>query len=192
MNTGSRPQARVATRASHLMWSAGLPCLLVFLLVCVTACNPTVEFDVDVDSEATVERGSVLEGLLEAFAFGDFVNMDVSSTSEFENHHAEKERVVNARLVRATLTITAPEQQDFDFIEHIAFFVSAPGQPEREVASKQVPRDVRSFELEMPDLDLAPYVRADTMSLTTEVTGRRPSEDTTLRAALRFHIEAAL
>lgn len=161
-------------------------------LLCLPGCAPTVAFDVDVSGQTTVQRGTLLEELLEQFSFGAFMNMDVSSTSEFENNQAEKDRVVEARLVGATLTITAPEGQDFDFIDEITFFVEAPGQPEREVASKAVPRGVDTFQLDLEDVDLAPYVRAETMSVTTEVTGRRPDEDTTIRADLVFHIVAAL
>ena len=178
MQTGSMGHFVLVTAMFGLAWLAG--------------CEPTVAFDVDVSGQTTVEGGGLLEDLLDQFSFGDLANMDISSTAEFQNNQAEKERVSEARLTKVALTITAPEGQDFDFINEITFFVTAPGQPEREVATKAVPRGVRTFELDLADVDLAPYVRADQMSLTTAVNGRRPTEDTTIQADLVLHIIAAL
>lgn len=161
-------------------------------LTLFAACAPTVSFDVDINTETVVESGTLVEGLLEQMRFGDLVSMDVSSTEEFQNNQAEKERVIEARLREARLLIAAPKGQTFDFIDEIAFFVGAPGQPRERVAHKVVPDGIDAFDLELDDVDLAPYVRAESLSLTTDVTGRRPAQDTTVAVRLVLHIVAAV
>lgn len=166
-------------------------CALLCIVVS-SGCHPEVTFEVPIEGEATLEGGGLLGALLERMSFGSFANLDFSSTQAFENQQAEKHRVTEARLLSAALVVTDPDGQDFDFIEQLTFSASAPDVPAVEVASAEVPRNVERFELETRDVDLAAHVRADRMSVTTEVRGRRPTEDTTVRAELIFRITAGL
>lgn len=170
--------------------AARLPAVLLVLLPAFSAgCVPTIEFDVPISDEAVIESGTVLEQLLSGFGFEDLVSMDLSQTNAFENNDVRKAQVEEARLTQLTLTTTAPDGATFDFLDSIAFSVAAPELPDELVASKTV-GDVASFDCDLEDVDLAPYVRAESFSLTTDVDGRRPDEDTTVQAQLVFHIVA--
>lgn len=46
-----------------------------------------------------------------------------------------------------------------------------------------------SIELQVEDVDLADYVAAGSMSITTESTGRRPEQDTTVRATIELLVD---
>lgn len=156
----------------------------------LTACDPTVAFEVKVDGEAVVQ-GDPLLGALGGFpVFSDLVAVDISQTDEFENHDTRKENVRAARLTKLRLTVVDPEDASFDFLSEITFFVESPNHPRRQVATKAIPQDATTVDLELADVDLAPYVRDDGFSLRTDAEGRRPRRDTRVRAELSFDIVA--
>lgn len=164
-----------------------LPLLALALLP--VACNPTIDFEVPVEGEATIAGGGLVPGLLEAFGLGDFARLDLSNTQEFENNDVAKEQVVNARLRTLTLTIVSGEES-FDFLDSLSFSVEAPDLPREQVASSTVPDDLTTFAADTDDVDIAPYVRAESFAITSEVTGTQPSEDTTIKIELLFDVTA--
>lgn len=154
-------------------------------------CAPLVEFDVDVDGEAVVQSGSALEQLLGDFpVFDSFMRFDVADTQEFRNHQTSKDHVEEARITRITLSVVEPEDATFDFLNEITFFVQSPSQPKEQVATKIIPSGARTVDLDLRDIDVSPYVRDDTFSVTTTASGRRPSRDVTVRAELTMHVKA--
>lgn len=170
--------------------------LLASLALCCAVvgggCVPVVAFDVPLTAETTVEGGGVLEQFLDAFGFGDFANVDFSSTDEFENNDVRREQVTSARLTALTLTIASPQGADFDWLDEVAFSVDADEQPGVEVASGTIADDAVAATLDLEDVELAPYVRAPGFSITTDVNARRPPQDTTVRVDLVFAIAAEL
>jgi hypothetical protein len=166
------------------------PALLV--AVAGVGCVPVVAFDVPLSAETTVEGGGVIEQFLDAFGFGDLANIDFSTTDEFENNDVRRDQVTSARLTALTLTIAAPQGADFGWLDEIAFSVEADGEPEVEVASASIADDAVAASLDLEDIELAPYVRAPAFTITTDVTARRPPQDTTVRVDLVFAIAAEL
>jgi hypothetical protein len=169
-----------------------IPALLVAVAVAGVGCVPVVAFDVPLSAETTVEGGGLIEQFLDAFGFGDFANIDVSTTDEFENNDVRREQVTSAKLTALSLTIAAPQGADFDWLDEIAFSVEADGEPDVEVASGVVADDTVAATLDLEDVELAPYVRAPAFAITTDVTARRPPQDTTVRVDLVFSIAAEL
>jgi hypothetical protein len=167
------------------------PALILLCGALLVGCEPAVEFDVDVDGEAVVQRGTALETLLGSFpVFDSFVAFDVSDTREFENHQTTKDHVREARITRITLSVVDPEDATFDFLDEITFFVESPQHPKEQVATKAVPSGARTVDLELRDIDVAPYVKDETFSVTTSASGRRPSQDVTVGAHMRLRIRA--
>lgn len=170
--------------------------LLALSLLVVTplsGCSGEVQFSVNYETETTVEGGGLFASVLDLLpVFPGLTSFDVSSQEEFANHDTRKELVKEARLTAFELSITEPAEGDFDFIDEISFYLSAPELDRILVASKTVPRGVRSFSLDVEDTDLAEYVRAESMTFTTEVSGRQPVEDTVVKAALTLDLTAAL
>lgn len=162
------------------------------ILPLVVACAPVVSFQVDFEGEAVVE-GAPLGSVLDAFpAFGGFVAFDVSSDQEFQNNDARKHQVTKTTLEAFEVWVKAPEDASLDFIEHIAVFADAPGLDRVRIAEASVPQGATRVRFTVDDVELAPYVRADTITLSTEVEGRQPGRDTTLGAAAVFSVEADL
>ena len=151
-----------------------------------------VTFNVPVIATAEIEKGNLLEDLINQFGFGSFLNVDVASTQEFKNQNVERARVNKAILTKLTLTIEAPSDQNFDFLEQLTFFVESDGLPKVEVASITFPKGARSVDLNVTGTDIAAYIRAERISLTTEVKGRKPTQKTTIKAVANFQISARL
>ena len=167
--------------------------LVVCISICCGGCSSLpMTFDVTQRAETTIQKGTVLEQIVGSLGFGQFTNLDLSQSQEFKSNNVQKRHVANGRVKVLQLRITAPEGQDFDFLESISFFVEAPGLERKRIAHRQVPRDARSFQCKVDDVDLAPYVRAESMTVTTDVRGRRPESDTTIDAKLVLTVSTVL
>ena len=166
-----------------------LPLALVVGSLALTGCNPTVNFTVPFEGEATIAGGGLVPGLLGSVGLGDLATLDLSNTQEFENNDVRKEQVVSTRLQRLSLTIVSGDP-DFNFLDSLSFSVQAPDLAKQRVASKLVPNDVVAFDLDRDDIDIAPYVRADSISLTSDINGRQPATDTKINIQLVFAVKA--
>ena len=151
-----------------------------------------VSFDVHTGGQTTIQKGTIAEGLVGTLGFGNLANLDISSSQEFKSNNVQKRHVARARLQELKLTITAPKEQNFDFLQSITFFVEAPGLEKKRLAHRDVPRGARAFTCLIDDVELAPYVRADRMTITTTVNGHRPGADTTLQADLTINVGTVL
>jgi hypothetical protein len=151
-----------------------------------------LSFDVNTRSRTVIEKGTVIEQLVGTLGFGEFTNLDLSESQEFRSNDVQKRHVASARVKNLVLTITAPQGQTFDFLERIAFYVEAPGLDRKRIAHAKVPRGAANIQCEIDDLDLASYIRAPSMSITSEVRGRRPDRDTEVQANLRIAIATVL
>lgn len=165
---------------------------LLLLLVAMTGCNPSITFNVALNGSGTIEKGDLLDSLLEGFGLGEFQNVDFSTTQEFKNNDVRREHVTKASLTKLTFAITSPSDQNFDFLEKVEFFVEAPGLEKKLVATKTVPKGVKTFDFDLTALDLAPYIRSEKVSFTTNTTGRKPTQDTKLEVTAAFSITASL
>jgi hypothetical protein len=165
------------------------PVALVALLS-AGACVPTVEFDVPVSADTSIQGGGLLGGLLGSLGFDGLSSMDLSDTREFSANDTRKEQVTSAKLTQLEMTVTAPADGNFDFLDEISFTAQAQGVDDAEVAHKTVPNGVTNFLCDIDGAELAPFVKADTMSITTDVTAHQPADDTTIHVDANFHISA--
>jgi hypothetical protein len=171
--------------------------LRTFALLCLLAlagCGLN-EFDVTQSGSATVPGGGITAGLLNQFPpMQGFNSFDFSQSQEFKNENAQKDHVSSAKLTAFTLNITAPSGGNFGFLQSIAFYAEANGQKVR-VAHKEnigsLPAS-STLSLDLDDVELAPFVKADTMSITTTATGQQPVSDTQITATAVFHVTVSL
>jgi hypothetical protein len=174
-------------------WSAWYTRIMRMLLLATTVlgigCNPTIDFDVPIESTTTIAGGGLLPDLLGAFGLGDLASLDLEASREFENNDVRKEQVVGARLTLLRLTLVSGDDS-FDFLDSLAFSVAAPDLPKERVASKTIGDGVTTFECDLDDLELAPYVRAPSLELSSAVEGRQPADDTTIQIELNFAVKA--
>lgn len=166
-----------------------LPVLFAIAAGAAGACVPVVSFDVPLAAETTVEQASLIEEFL-SLGFGDLASVELSSTEEFRNSDVRREQVKAARLTSLTLSIARPQGATFDWLDEIAFSVESEGLERVRVASATIPDDTVVFSAELDDVDLAPFVQASTFAITTDTTGRRPPQDTTVRVDMNFAISA--
>jgi len=156
-------------------------------VLAAAGCGAT--FDVTQKSSTTVPGGGLLQNLASG-AFGDFTSLDLSSSQEFKNQGVSKDQVDSVKIKRFSLAVTSPPDGTLEFLDRIAFSVTADGQTTRRVAHKDsIPDAARTVDLDLDGVELAPYVTAPKMSLTTDSTAHAPSRDTVLEATVVFTVE---
>jgi hypothetical protein len=162
-----------------------LPVLMSALVL--TACHPS--FNVTVTGSSTIPASALPLGGLLPVDFGQFTALNLSSTEEFKNQGVSKDEIQSVKLTSVTLSVTSPSGGNFDFINSIAFAVSADGQATQQVASKDsIPAGSTHLSLDLAGVELAPYVAAPSMSVTTSAMGMSPPQDTTVEATLVFNV----
>jgi hypothetical protein len=145
-----------------------------------------------------VIQGSALGGLLNVFpTLSGFSNINFDDNQDFKNNDARRENVKTVKLQSFTLKITSPSSQDFAFLQSLEFWVKT-GDTEEKIAGKAnidqlgLAAPNPTLTLDLPDVDLAPYVRAPTMTIITRGSGRQPSQETRLEATARFLVGVGL
>lgn len=165
---------------------------LAFAAVAVSlaTCDGLDTFHVGEVSQSTIPKGSVLEQFVGDLGFGGFLSMDLSQNQELKNQGVKKNQIDSVYLTEIEMTITTPADSDFTFIDTLEFYVESDGLPRQRIAyGGPFAAGVATVSLELDAVDLAAYVAAPTMQITTEAEGRRPSQDTTVSAALEFAVD---
>ena len=154
-----------------------------------TGCSNADNFDVPVDAEATIPAATIIDQLLDPVSFGALESIDF--TQELKNQGVSKSDVDSVHLDSFALAVKAPAGQTFDFIQSISFSVETSGQPKAVVAKlDSVPKGATTINLTAEKgLELAPYVVAPSMRMTTSVQGKRPMQETKVAAHLVFDID---
>lgn len=161
--------------------------VLAAALLAAPGCHAT--FDVKVSSKSTVPGGGLFQTLLPN-GFGDFTSLDLSQTSDFKNAGVAKGDVESVKLTALKLTVAAPPDGTLEFIDDISFFVEADGLPRVKVAEAHgIPNDAKTVALTMTGVEIAAYVTAPKLSLTTEATAHAPKSDTQLQADAVFTVD---
>lgn len=165
--------------------------LVAVAVAAVTGCGtPTVDFDVPISAETSLEGAGLIDQLLGDFGFADFANVDLEASQEFKNEDVRREQVVDARLTFLNLTIQSPQGANFDWLDSITFSVAADGEDTVEAASATVDDGQTAVACDVNDVDLSPFVRAAKMEITTAADARSPPNDTTIKVDLNFKIKA--
>lgn len=163
-----------------------LPSALLLVLA-VASCGPPA-FDVDVSGDSTIDGGGLISTLFPP-SFGGFTGFNISDSTSFKNQGISKDQVESVTLKSLTLSTTAPGSANFDFLDSISFSVSADGQAKKVVARiTGVQKGLKTITLSVEPVELAPYVTAEKMSLTTDATGRPPQDDTTVHGVATFTV----
>lgn len=161
----------------------------VALMTSIT-CDNLDNFDLDAKGTVQVPPASLIETLLApALTFAGFDKLDFSQ--EFANQGVTKDQVDSVKLTQLTLTIDAPGNGNFDFLQSIAFSAAAPGLDAVEIARlDSIPKGAKTITLEVnPDAELVSYVVAPSMTISGKVQGQRPNEATTISAKAVFDID---
>lgn len=99
-------------------------------------------------------------------------SVTTDSEQRFDDEGVESAWIESVKMTGLTCTITAPEGEDFSFMEKIAIYMNATDQSEVLIASLDpVPETSgNSIVLEVSGVDLYPYISQNSFSLRTSVT----------------------
>ncbi|UYZ62469.1 hypothetical protein [Hymenobacter weizhouensis] len=168
--------------------------LLAFLAL-LTGCEKVLgllEFNVE-DSQTITVPASVpfLPGQVVALAP---VTVSSTSKSTYSNNGTSADYVQDVTLDKLTLTITAPQGQNFDFLKRIEIYISTNAQGTDKVllaSLNPVPTGATSISLTPANQKLDVFLRADSYTLITNVElARAWGQETTIRADSRFKVKA--
>jgi len=163
------------------------PLLAVFALF---ACDGTlISIDVNGQAETVITEGTVLENLVGNLGFGDFLDMDITSASELENQGVEPGDIQDVSLTIFHIEATDPDGADLSFLDSVELYVESPDLPRVLVASaNSFPAGQARVDFVLEDVDLTDYVVSQSLTLETDVTGRRPDANTTVLATYRLSV----
>lgn len=167
---------------------------LLALLPLVATCDNLDNITVRAEGRAIIPQRSIVDELLGQLAFAGFGDFDIEQSQAFRNQGYTRDQVDSVRMQSFTLTIAGPAGASFDFIRSIRFYAEADGQPRVLIAElATIPTGLSTLELEVDgDVELQPYVVAPSMTITTEATGQRPPQETTIDATASFDVDVAV
>lgn len=167
------------------------PWILALAVLLLGTCSSLDNVEVPVTAESRIPRRSVLDELVGNLAFTGFDGFDLSQSQQFENQGYSKDQVDSVHMLELNLRIVEPANANFDFLDSIQFYAEAEGLPRVLVAELAVvPDGVTQLALDVEaSVELQPYVIAPSMTLTTEATGVRPVEETTVEAEAIFDVD---
>lgn len=176
-------------RTAMTMRSALVAAAMVLLGACSSDGIDT--FRITESATTTVPKGTLLEELVGNFGFDGFTDLDLTTNQTLQNQGVKRSQIDSVRLTKLTLEITSPaDGQTFDFLSKIEFFVQADGVAKKRLASKDpIDGSVKSFACDLDGLELAPYVAAPSMDITTAATGKRPKNETTIKATMELLVD---
>ena len=163
----------------------------IFVILFAITCGKLDTFDISQKSSASIQGASILEQLVGDIGFGGFLNMDISQNEELKNQGVKKNQIDSVHLKTVTLTITDPPSgRDFTFVESLKFYVESEGLERKLIASGgPFESGLTTVGLNIEDVELSSYAAAPSMNITTEATGRRPSQNTTIEATLALTVD---
>lgn len=162
---------------------------MVFLSACEKL-NELTSFNINPQTSFTIPGQQT--GLGEVLSIP---KQEVAASSEqtFESNNTRKDLVEKAQLNKLNLTITGPENANFDFLNEVKIYISADGEGEALLAFKEnIPENgSRVLELETTGENLAAYIKKDQYSIRTEAkVDKVIDEDVHVQADMTLRITA--
>lgn len=160
-----------------------------WLPLALFACADLLTVPVETSASTVVEGQGAIGGILDLIEFAGFSDFDVVVEEELANQGVEEGEIREAYLT--AFTLSTPDGDDLSFVDTFAVYVEAEGQPRTRIAHQEAfPEGEPVVELTLDDVDLAPFIVAPSMTITTEVTGGPPVDDTTVDADIALEVVA--
>lgn len=115
------------------------------------------------------------------------------SESKYENNNTSKDLVEEIFLKGLDLTITSPDDGDFNFLKSVTIYINAEGLSEEKIAWKEdIPNDNSiNLSLETTDNDLKEFIKKDEFSLRVHtVTDEAIESDHDIKVESVFEVNA--
>lgn len=170
--------------------SRALPRLAATAILTLLACGSLDTFTIRESATTTVQGSSVLGTALGVVGFDGFIGLDLSSNETLQNQGVERSDIDSVFVRQLTLTITDPSGEDFQWLDSIAFYAEAEGLDRVRIASGgPFEAGLSTIGLNVENVNLADYVAAPAIDITTEATGRPPAQDTTVEAEIELDVD---
>jgi hypothetical protein len=122
-------------------------------------------------------------------------SITTDSEQRFQDEGIESAWIESIKLKSLQITITAPEGEDFSFLENISMYMNTSGQPELLIADK-VPVAAGAgnlIQLEVKGADLYPYISQNDFTLKTSITtDETVTQDVDFRADMVIEVKATI
>jgi hypothetical protein len=154
-------------------------------------CHPTIDFDLTQSGSGTIPATPApLPGPVSlTLPIPELQNVNPSNLKGFPGNTA-KDHVQSARAKKITLSATDPAGQDLSFLSSVALSISANALPTVQFAHLSPFPAASSVDLQLDDVELAPYLKADSFSITAAVSGTPQQHPITLQADLDVGVTA--
>jgi hypothetical protein len=147
---------------------------LAACLVAVAACG-LIKFDVEQPIPEQMVPGSPLGAALPVAGLFS-VPLQVDIDGSVKSHGAGA--ASGAYLKTVTLSITAPAGETFAFLDRVSLSIAGPGQPDKEIATlSPVPAQGTITLAPAARVNLLPYIKAGTATITAKAGGHLPAKD---------------
>lgn len=145
--------------------------------------------ELEESAQTTVAGGSLLEDVLGELGFEEFVTVDITASEELQNQGVQPGDIVNVTLTGFEMSVVSPAEGDLSFFEEVNVYVQADALPRVRIASLDTfPAAEQYVTFNLDEVDLTDYAVSQAMFIETEVTGRSPDEDTTIRADITIDV----
>ena len=139
--------------------------------------------ELEESAQTTIAGGTLLEDVLGDLGFEEFVTVDITASEELQNQGVQPGDIVNVTLTGFEMSVLEPADGDLSFFEEITVYVEANALPRVRIASLDTfPAGQQYVTFNLDEVDLTDYAVSQAMFIETEVTGRSPDEDTTIKA----------
>ena len=167
--------------------------LLIFLILVLffVGCkNKLTQFHIEYNTPAIIQSSVPINVPFNVYT----PEQETNSSVEFEVNDTRKDLIELILLEELTIEITAPEQQNFNFLKSIEVFIDSENFTERKVAfNENVPSNVKKITCEVLDVDLQDYIKEDHFSIRIKtVTDQVLTNDVELDIYSKFFVDAKL
>ncbi|NNK81188.1 MAG: hypothetical protein HKO93_06795 [Flavobacteriales bacterium] len=168
--------------------------LFITVLVLVSSCKKVdklTQFDMEYTETVIIPSST---GIDLPFSIVQ-PDIESNSTSTFEANDTRKDLIEEIRLTQLDLTLTSPDNGDFDFLEEIEIFIEAEGLEEKRIAYlSEVPTNsIRFLDLTVSESDLKEFIKKDEFSLRVRtVTDETINSDHHIEVHSSFFVDAKI
>lgn len=169
--------------------------LPLFILACsvAEAIADLDNFDITITETTTIQGGGVVTDLLGQIDFAGFNDFDIEDNQEFQNKDIPKSNIEWTKVRKLHLQLLTPQGNTFDFVDSIRFYIESPQHDKVQLGrSGAVDASADEILFLLDNVDIAPYLKDESMNISTEFHGRQPSKDTEVQVTMDFEIEAKL
>lgn len=121
--------------------------------------------------------------------------VETNSEATFASEGTSTERVRSIQMEELKLSIVSPSNANFDFLNEIEVFISAPGMNEARVAHKtNIPEtNLKSFFCDIEEVNLKDYISKENFSLRVRtVTDQMIFQDIQVRIDQKYKVRAKI